>query len=416
MHTFKFGKEIINYNSDYSGNVIINNGEESIEVSAEILFAFTADMIRNKKINELENATTDEILISTNKKELCFLENQDSVPEKSSDTDFAKFINIASTIINYEKEIDNGLSLIECSLFSEDSKDYFGMKIKYHRLRDIPNLLNELNQNFALIFNINNTQNQLFFLDESWSCGIINSSYSIYITQNEIMFKILSDKEFFIKNIIDFIQNCFCGYKIDISILKQNEKDIDFGNLIANGIKAIDIDIIDGYTITKRLARNREYIYMYPTEIDDFIKSSMMYLSSEYNKPMNTHINIPNMKFWVKVCVNSSNDISPSIALKIKHFKKYFLAPILKEDKECTLLDSNVIISVTKKELLFGISSKSLYQQFATDILSTITSTFKHQDIIIKTSKIAKEYIDKPYLYASNAIKVQIEVNKGDKL
>lgn len=65
MHTFKGKSCSIFHNSDLSGNVKIVTGvygENSLEVLGEDLLDFVANFVRDKRISDLEQASTDDIL------------------------------------------------------------------------------------------------------------------------------------------------------------------------------------------------------------------------------------------------------------------------------------------------------------------------------------------------------------------
>ena len=65
MHTYNYENYTFNYNSDLSGEVIIYDTlkpNEQIEIEGHALVEFVAEFIKNKKIAELENATTSELL------------------------------------------------------------------------------------------------------------------------------------------------------------------------------------------------------------------------------------------------------------------------------------------------------------------------------------------------------------------
>lgn len=70
MHAFEFnnadGEVTIHYNSDFSGDAIIETGDPKgtvrTFVSCEALLAFAAEYVRNRKISSLEQAGHREIL------------------------------------------------------------------------------------------------------------------------------------------------------------------------------------------------------------------------------------------------------------------------------------------------------------------------------------------------------------------
>ena len=66
MHTFNGESCTIHYNSDMSGEVIINSKtiNKAIEIEAKDILDFVADYIRREKISTFENMSTTEILHS----------------------------------------------------------------------------------------------------------------------------------------------------------------------------------------------------------------------------------------------------------------------------------------------------------------------------------------------------------------
>jgi hypothetical protein len=64
MHTFEGKTCFIHHNGDFSGDAIIvlEDGTQRIEVPIEDLLAFAAEAVREKKIAQLESATTEELL------------------------------------------------------------------------------------------------------------------------------------------------------------------------------------------------------------------------------------------------------------------------------------------------------------------------------------------------------------------
>ena len=63
MHTFNGESCTIHYNSDMSGEVIINSKtiNKALEIEAKDILDFVADYIRREKISTLENMSTNEI-------------------------------------------------------------------------------------------------------------------------------------------------------------------------------------------------------------------------------------------------------------------------------------------------------------------------------------------------------------------
>lgn len=64
MHTFDGNSCNIHYNSDFSGEVIICNKNDSTEVHVDTqdLIDFVAEYVRSKRVNRLENMDSDDIL------------------------------------------------------------------------------------------------------------------------------------------------------------------------------------------------------------------------------------------------------------------------------------------------------------------------------------------------------------------
>jgi hypothetical protein len=63
MRTTEIGNYYFNHNADYSGDVeICGNGGQSMYVPFETLAIFVADVVRKKKIDELEHADTNALL------------------------------------------------------------------------------------------------------------------------------------------------------------------------------------------------------------------------------------------------------------------------------------------------------------------------------------------------------------------
>lgn len=62
MHRFIINGTVFTYNSNLSGDVIMNNGGKNIHINGGELKAFFANFIRLQKIANLENASNDKIL------------------------------------------------------------------------------------------------------------------------------------------------------------------------------------------------------------------------------------------------------------------------------------------------------------------------------------------------------------------
>ena len=64
MHTFNGKSCNIHYNSDFSGKAIIYNKNDHTEmcVDSQDLINFVAEYVRSKKVSQLENMNSDEIL------------------------------------------------------------------------------------------------------------------------------------------------------------------------------------------------------------------------------------------------------------------------------------------------------------------------------------------------------------------
>ena len=64
MHTFTRGKVSMHYNADFSGQVGIVNGNESINVPGKTLLEFVAQCyVMPMKIQKLEEAGYDDLLL-----------------------------------------------------------------------------------------------------------------------------------------------------------------------------------------------------------------------------------------------------------------------------------------------------------------------------------------------------------------
>ena len=64
MHSFNGGSCIIHYDGDFDGEVIICNKNDNTEIRIDIhdLINFVSEYVRNKKISQLENMSTNEVL------------------------------------------------------------------------------------------------------------------------------------------------------------------------------------------------------------------------------------------------------------------------------------------------------------------------------------------------------------------
>lgn len=64
MHSFNGKSCNIHYNSDFSGEAIIYNKNDhtEIRVDSQDLINFVAEYVRSKKVSQLENMNSDEIL------------------------------------------------------------------------------------------------------------------------------------------------------------------------------------------------------------------------------------------------------------------------------------------------------------------------------------------------------------------
>lgn len=64
MHTFNGKSCNIHYNSDFSGEAIIYNKNDNTEMRVELddLINFVAEYVRSKRVNQLENMNSDDIL------------------------------------------------------------------------------------------------------------------------------------------------------------------------------------------------------------------------------------------------------------------------------------------------------------------------------------------------------------------
>lgn len=65
MHSLVTGFHTFHYNSDLSGKVTIvrtHNGDERIEVNGSELIAFVAELVRRKKISNIESQDIDSLL------------------------------------------------------------------------------------------------------------------------------------------------------------------------------------------------------------------------------------------------------------------------------------------------------------------------------------------------------------------
>ena len=64
MHTFNGKSCNIHYNRDFSGEAIIYNKNDNTEMRVELddLINFVAEYVRSKRVNQLENMNSDDIL------------------------------------------------------------------------------------------------------------------------------------------------------------------------------------------------------------------------------------------------------------------------------------------------------------------------------------------------------------------
>ena len=64
MHTFNGKSCNIHYNSDFSGEAIIYSKNDNTEMRVELddLINFVAEYVRSKRVNQLENMNSDDIL------------------------------------------------------------------------------------------------------------------------------------------------------------------------------------------------------------------------------------------------------------------------------------------------------------------------------------------------------------------
>ena len=64
MHSFSGKSCTIHYDSDFSGKAIIYNKNDHTEthIDSQDLIDFVAEYVRSKKVNQLENMDSDEIL------------------------------------------------------------------------------------------------------------------------------------------------------------------------------------------------------------------------------------------------------------------------------------------------------------------------------------------------------------------
>ena len=64
MHTFNGDSCNIHYNSDFSGEAIIYNKNDhtEIRVDSQDLINFVSEYVRSKKVSQLDNMNSDDIL------------------------------------------------------------------------------------------------------------------------------------------------------------------------------------------------------------------------------------------------------------------------------------------------------------------------------------------------------------------
>jgi hypothetical protein len=76
MHTFRYNGWVIHYNPDMSGDAEILHptdfkdraGRCGVTLPADLLLAFTADVIRERRIAALEQLTVTELILGLEKK------------------------------------------------------------------------------------------------------------------------------------------------------------------------------------------------------------------------------------------------------------------------------------------------------------------------------------------------------------
>lgn len=61
-HTTKIHKTVFIHDGDFEGNVFITHGTGKVELPMEDLKEFIAEYIRDKRQQELESATTEDLL------------------------------------------------------------------------------------------------------------------------------------------------------------------------------------------------------------------------------------------------------------------------------------------------------------------------------------------------------------------
>jgi len=62
MHTFQHSKITFHFDGGYEGNVHCTNGTDALDISFEALKAFFGEYISSRRIEAIENQTTDELL------------------------------------------------------------------------------------------------------------------------------------------------------------------------------------------------------------------------------------------------------------------------------------------------------------------------------------------------------------------
>lgn len=62
MHTQRVNDTLFLYNSDLSGVVVIQRGDDEIEVPSEDLLSFVAEHVRSERMSALEQASFRELL------------------------------------------------------------------------------------------------------------------------------------------------------------------------------------------------------------------------------------------------------------------------------------------------------------------------------------------------------------------
>lgn len=64
MHTIEMQGYVIHFNSDYSGDISFNfSGTCIAELPGYLILALAAEYIRNKRISQIENMATEDLLL-----------------------------------------------------------------------------------------------------------------------------------------------------------------------------------------------------------------------------------------------------------------------------------------------------------------------------------------------------------------